>query len=143
MYDVDCCLHRGEVGAHERIITTRRTFLQETDTLSPPLFIMLMLAVFTFPSPSLRTSLDISYCCFVFLSLFLFFCCSSDETFFLMLTFASCVLRWLLCNQLSAVEGESFKGMRRRREGEVFSGSPQGSGSQLGGGVWCPAWRPI
>lgn len=45
---------------------------------------------------------------------------------------ASCVLRRLLCTQLSGVEDESFEGLRRGREGEVQL-LLQGSGSQPGG----------
>lgn len=128
MYDVDCCLHRGEVGEQERIIETQGTFPRETDTLNPssvfftPPSLLSPSAHFgslTFPSPSLRTSLDFSYCCFIFLSLFLF-CCCSDETFFLMLK-----LLLVFCDGCSTISFlllrmSLFRGMKRNREGEVW-----------------------
>lgn len=121
----DCRLHSGEAEEQERIITTRRTFPQETVThyllslLTPPS--LLMLVVLLFHRPVLEI---ISYCCFFFfffiVVIIFFFCCCSDETFFSDVEVASCVLWRLLCAQLSAVKDESFEGLRRGQEEEVW-----------------------
>lgn len=47
-------------------------------------------------------------------------CCCSDETFSCDVEVASCVLQWLLCNQLSAAEDESYKELRRGREEKIW-----------------------
>lgn len=85
----DCRLHsEREAEEQERIITTRRTFPQETVThyllslLTPPS--LLMLVVLLFHRPVLEI---ISYCCFFFFLLLLFFSFAVVQTrhFFLML----------------------------------------------------------
>lgn len=80
---------------------------------------LLLLVVLLFHRPVLEIT---SYCCFFFIVVIIFICCFSDETFLSDVEVASCVLWRLLCTQLSAVEDESFEGLRRGHMEEVFGG---------------------
>lgn len=112
--------NRGEVGEQERIITTQGTFPQETDTHNPPLFNssisplpICFVGGLTFPSPRLRNNqLLLFYICVI---VCLFFLLLFRRDIFSDVEVASCVLRRLLCAQLSAVVEESLEELKRGR----------------------------
>lgn len=107
MYDVDCCLHSGEGGEQERIVTTQGTFPQETVTRYPPLSfysISAFVGGLTFPSPSLRNNQLLPF----YIVVILLFLQLFRRDIFSDVEVASCVLRRLLCTQLSAVKDGSF-----------------------------------
>jgi len=137
---VHACMMLTAISTQERK-GSRRGLLQHKEHSIKRTFLSLlsssylpMLAISYFHNSFLKGWSIHSLLFYIFV---IIFGCCSDETFSCDVEVACCVLRWLLCNQLSAVEEESFKRVRWGREGKIWVVF-QGSGYQLQ--VWTPNW---